>query len=939
MKNASSTAQNMAKSANGAAVSISEIPKQSKAAKIGLNALSVAGNMLFNVGIMLVISKMIEGIQWLATSSERAKEAAEELSDELKSQKESIDGNTSTLEGLQNEFNSLSNGVDDYGKNISLSAEEYQRYQDIVQQVVDISPSLIKGYDEEGRAIANKNGLIEQSIALLKEENRRRIETATSEDTITTLGKGDVEKYKDVAQEVQNKRTQTPFWVSGNYIQAEDKNEKLLEIIGITDKKPWGLNDTSFYGDKLRDNYDVLFQNFDKIIEYNDKLKNMGQPTLLNEDEIDRLENWAKVYGETEKELEIASKTLNSSLQIIPQSLTVYGTLSDKQKDFISEYINTFKIGADTTEKDIKKMRQDILDFTEAIGNASPETKKAIEDLFSLDRSKISATEFEKQADDLINQIVNSLEFDSENDKNEFTKKLKIRVGLEFTTDGNTTVKTMVDGVKAKLQDEFDDKVDDLSLDELKVAYNIMADLPEGTLLSWDELQEKINATSDSVNGVTSSLEDLEKVSDNIGKLSSAYKELNDDGYITIGTINDIKEATGLSGDEWTAYETKLLNAKKGSAEFNQVMSDLTYKIIENQVSVDDLTNATDEEVAAIEKKIAATLRENGVTNASAVAHDYVTKKINEEKAATVAAAMASGQYTGNLKNVANECGMTANAFAALTLKMIKLNNTKLNFYQQIQQIRALRTAMGLASDVNGSSLGIKRKQGTVGEGYSYNGKWYNDWNEAYEQALADETDKIFGAVEDYDVKPVYADTSTKSSGSDKSDKNDALDDYLEQARKDYADNQVKDLEHIIEMTQNLKGENADVLEYYNQIQDIAHNEADRLRSVGYDDNSDEIQEWQSKWWAAQDKKMDFYSKQHDTIISDIEHARDMALAKEPNIDTTLYNISLCDIQKSAYQIDMRFLLYILIYSEGFAQIHSYALVFYFVGDFNCCAV
>lgn len=153
MKDTSVAAQNMARSAKGAAVNISEIPKQSKAAEIGLKALSIAGNMLVSMGVAWGISKIIEGIEWLATSSERAKEAAESLSSELKTQEDNILGNISTLKGLESEFNSLSKGVDDYGANISLSADEYARYQEIVQQIIGISPSLISGYDKEGNAI------------------------------------------------------------------------------------------------------------------------------------------------------------------------------------------------------------------------------------------------------------------------------------------------------------------------------------------------------------------------------------------------------------------------------------------------------------------------------------------------------------------------------------------------------------------------------------------------------------------------------------------------------------------------------------------------------------------------------------------------------------------------------------------------------------------
>ena len=60
MKDTSQTAQNLAKSAKGAAVDINAIPKASKAAAAGMKALSVAGNMLVSMGIAFAITKIIE---------------------------------------------------------------------------------------------------------------------------------------------------------------------------------------------------------------------------------------------------------------------------------------------------------------------------------------------------------------------------------------------------------------------------------------------------------------------------------------------------------------------------------------------------------------------------------------------------------------------------------------------------------------------------------------------------------------------------------------------------------------------------------------------------------------------------------------------------------------------------------------------------------------
>lgn len=130
--------------------------------------------------------------------------------------------------------------------------------------------------------------------------------------------------------------------------------------------------------------------------------------------------------------------------------------------------------------------------------------------------------------------------------------------------------------------------------------------------------------TSSDVNKMTVSIGDLEKASDGIKTLGSAFKELSDDGHITTKTLGEIKTATGLADDEWAGYESTLLNAKKGSAEFSQAMSDLTYKILEHEMGAEKLANATEEQIAAI-------LRENGVLNANAVAESIVIAEKNKK--------------------------------------------------------------------------------------------------------------------------------------------------------------------------------------------------------------------------------------------------------------------------------------------------------------------
>lgn len=132
---------------------------------------------------------------------------------------------------------------------------------------------------------------------------------------------------------------------------------------------------------------------------------------------------------------------------------------------------------------------------------------------------------------------------------------------------------------------------------------------------------------------ITISVDDLEGASDNIKTLGSAFKELSDDGYITTKTLGEIQAATGLSGDEWTKYENKLINAKSGSNEFNQTLGELTYSILEEKIGIEKLADADSNYIATI-------LRENGVLNANEVATSAI--RIAKIKAATSVEALSS---------------------------------------------------------------------------------------------------------------------------------------------------------------------------------------------------------------------------------------------------------------------------------------------------------
>ena len=129
-----------------------------KAGKVALQALATAGNML----AMWVISKGIEltvkGIDYLASASKHAAESAQALASEMNASISSMSSNAATLSDLNDDYKTLSKGVNKIGENISLSTEDYSRYKDIINQVSTIMPGLTTYFNAQGEKIVFATG-------------------------------------------------------------------------------------------------------------------------------------------------------------------------------------------------------------------------------------------------------------------------------------------------------------------------------------------------------------------------------------------------------------------------------------------------------------------------------------------------------------------------------------------------------------------------------------------------------------------------------------------------------------------------------------------------------------------------------------------------------------------------------------------------------------
>ncbi len=361
----------------------------SKVAAVGVKALSIAGNMLAGMSISFAISKVIEGIEYLTTASERAIEKTKELQQELSQISSDYESEHNTLVGLKDEYDSLTSKIGENGAKASLSADEYERYRDITSEILGITPKLITGWDEEGRAISNKNNLLQMSIDLLDEEYQKSLRNSTTKSKNEEIAAGIIEQKKDFDNSGDTKTVSgTKYdlvWKDlRNYANKAISSKKYTKTInGI--KSP--LNDYDMaskiseylYGEfdyhnldgndyisKLGDKITSSKENFEKFAN---SLSNEDNPIYqwFTDEQIDELirgageyfQELARIEGEEQEYFQQYKDQLNLNARAVGDT---YNDLEEGTKSNITSMIDSFDYN-DMTKEKFSSMATDLKDF------------------------------------------------------------------------------------------------------------------------------------------------------------------------------------------------------------------------------------------------------------------------------------------------------------------------------------------------------------------------------------------------------------------------------------------------------------------------------------------------------------------------------------------------------------------------------------------------
>lgn len=143
-------------------------------ATIAQTAAETALNMAMTAGISAIITLGINALTSLADAMVLTKEEAAELTEEIHNKytelNDTLKKNTQVIEDCADRYEELSKGVDSFGRNISLTNEEFNEYNSLSNEIAEQFPNLVSGYTDTGNAILS----CKDNLALLNDEYDRQ---------------------------------------------------------------------------------------------------------------------------------------------------------------------------------------------------------------------------------------------------------------------------------------------------------------------------------------------------------------------------------------------------------------------------------------------------------------------------------------------------------------------------------------------------------------------------------------------------------------------------------------------------------------------------------------------------------------------------------------------------------------------------------------------
>lgn len=479
---------------------------------------------------------------------ERAEEASKAYNDSITEHTESID----SLKSVKEEFEALSEGVNDAGDNVDLSTEKYARYNEIRNQLAESFPEIVSGYDEEGNAIlkagTNIDNLIKQEQEAIDTTKALYATTSNLKDATTAAKEEVVVNDQGLAGDRYGYSGKTALETYNN-LDSERKllndqkkeREKLLEE--LTEKQLKGEG-TSFIEKEIKLQEEAISTQEEKIHQIEGiKEAYSGVIDIL------------KVYLET---LDGGQEFYNQNTQLANewlQNIAMNDDLDESEKyvqvgKLVSEGAQTASKAISTYQFQVKKLKEQLEDgtinekeFNKSITKYYEEAKGKIEDAGIVEEDLKNS--FIESVDD-INRSSESVGMTLEEAFNPFGAAIEQARSLKDTIDEISKTDFYSAG------NTIDETIEGVTDAEDTWGYGSKSIWATGKELLSKDKYEKLSSNKD-IKGLISALKSASKYTSGASEaqafynklLSSKYVEKKEDGTLQFNDLEKLADEFG----------------------------------------------------------------------------------------------------------------------------------------------------------------------------------------------------------------------------------------------------------------------------------------------------------------------------------------------------------------------------------------------------------
>lgn len=725
--------------------------KNTKANKNNITALLSLANAhkLATAGIgfaIAAIGALYAYYKYDTTYVDKLNEKTQDLLSTFKQQKSEIDSNIKSVQSVSDEYYQLASGIDSYGNNISLSNENFERYNEISNQIAETFPELVSGYTDAGNAILSCKDSVDALNQACKDEA--------------------LSAYSDLLK--------------------DDNLSKILEDIGIringrdsffshtkgTEQKEEDLKTFQEYLDKYKDLVNKLKNDPNANIDAHDLINNLMtkatefdiDPDLLalNTDDLDSTlsgitlveKGMKQAASDLKEDEEAIVSDFNTCVSSLLDSSDSLNGLDDTTVQNIKTYLSKFSVddvkgildGA-TGEDAVKKVN----DFVEYVvqtfssGENAKSVRDALNNLMSLDLSDSSIAKSKEEINKYINILAKYLDEDPQ--------VLKVKLGVDATdaiSDRNVAAgKNLLDsslpnssewqkGELEELRRYTDQFTEAESQEWLKWANSVgMSFKNVDAMIAAHEKylkDQKVNGQSSfDLTSFSSTIESLNKVNTAYQKVAENIKA-NKIGKEIVSDINDIEAlreefkdlsdtdldfgsfGSGMEG--FDKIERVLTNSSSSAAEMQDAFDQLGTTLVNAKMAANDYDETSQQLVSSQLQQAGATKESADAYVASATAMHQAKEQVAEASGSVENATAAEILALAQEGNVSAE---VAAALLELAMEKVNANGITIMTSSDIDNLYALMVQAGATTDQL-NALAAAKANASDAEGFSKTG-------------------------------------------------------------------------------------------------------------------------------------------------------------------------------------------------------------------------